>query len=129
MIESLPMAYDTPIVGGGANLSGGQRQCIAIARAVLRCPLILMLDEATSELDAVTENRVMNHLGRLNATRIVVAHRPSAVVDADLIVVMDGGHMVETGTHRDLLARHGLYARLVGGRRIAGERPPLELAS
>ena len=83
-IESLPMAYDTPIVGGGANLSGGQRQCIAIARAVLRCPLILMLDEATSELDAVTENRVMNHLVRLNATRIVVAHRLSAVVDADL---------------------------------------------
>jgi len=128
-IESLPMAYDTPVVGGGANLSGGQRQCIAIARAVLRCPLILMLDEATSELDAVTENRVINHLGRLNATRIVVAHRLSAVVDADLIVVMDGGHMVETGTHRDLLARHGLYARLVGGRRIAGDRAPLELAS
>ncbi|HWM86942.1 MAG TPA: peptidase domain-containing ABC transporter [Kofleriaceae bacterium] len=128
-IQALPMGYDTVISEGGASLSGGQRQRIAIARAVLRCPAVLMLDEATSALDAVTENRIMNHLGRLGATRILVAHRLSTVVDADLIVVLDQGRIVEYGRHRDLVARHGLYAALVGGQRARGERPPLEIAS
>ncbi|HKE15604.1 MAG TPA: peptidase domain-containing ABC transporter, partial [Kofleriaceae bacterium] len=117
-IEALPMGYDTPITGSGAPLSGGQRQRIAIARAVLRCPAILVLDEATSALDAVTENRIMNHLGWLGATRILVAQRLSTLVDADLIAVMDQGCVVEMGTHQELLARHGLYAALVRGRRM-----------
>jgi len=119
-IEALPMGYDTPITGSGAPLSGGQRQRIAIARAVLRCPAILVLDEATSALDAVTENRIMNHLGWLGATRILVAQRLSTLVDADLIAVMDQGCVVEMGTHQELLARHGLYAALVRGRRMLG---------
>jgi ATP-binding cassette, subfamily B, bacterial len=128
-IEGLPMGYDTPLTAAGAPLSGGQRQRIAIARAVLRCPAIIVLDEATSALDAVTENRIMNHLGWLGATRILVAQRLSTIVGADLIAVMDEGHVVEMGTHQELLARHGLYAALVRGRRMVGERPPLEVAS
>jgi ATP-binding cassette, subfamily B, bacterial len=128
-IEAMPMGYDTAVADGGAPLSGGERQRIAIARAILRGPSILMLDEATSALDAVTESRVMNHLGRLGATRIVVAHRLSTIVDADLIVVMDRGRVVEAGTHGELLALGGLYAALVGGRGADAERPPLEIAS
>ena len=126
-IAAMPMGYDTVIADSGASLSGGERQRLAIARAVLGGHSILMLDEATSALDAVTENRMMNHLGQLGATRIIVAHRLSTVIDADLIVVMHRGRVVETGTHRQLLARGGLYSALVGGRRR--ERPPLEIAS
>ena len=126
-IAAMPMGYDTVIADSGASLSGGERQRLAIARAVLGGHSILMLDEATSALDAVTENRMMNHLGQLGATRIIVAHRLSTVIDADLIVVMNRGRVVETGTHRQLLARGGLYSALVGGRRR--EPPPLEIAS
>ncbi len=126
-IAAMPMGYDTVIADSGASLSGGERQRLAIARAVLGGHSILMLDEATSALDAVTENRMMNHLGQLGATRIIVAHRLSTVIDADLIVVMNRGRVVEAGNHRQLLARGGLYSALVGGRR--GERPPLEIAS
>jgi ABC-type bacteriocin/lantibiotic exporter with double-glycine peptidase domain len=126
-IAAMPMGYDTVIADSGASLSGGERQRLAIARAVLGGHSILMLDEATSALDAVTENRMMNHLGQLGATRIIVAHRLSTVIDADLIVVMNRGRVVETGNHRQLLARGGLYSALVGGRRR--EPPPLEIAS
>jgi ABC-type bacteriocin/lantibiotic exporter with double-glycine peptidase domain len=126
-IEELPMGYDTVIADGGASLSSGQRQRIAIARAVLSGPPILMLDEATTALDPMTENRVMNNLDRMGATRIVVAHRLATIVDADLIVVMDQGRVVECGRHGDLLAQGGLYAALIGSRR--GELPPLEVAS
>jgi ABC-type bacteriocin/lantibiotic exporter with double-glycine peptidase domain len=126
-IEEMPMGYHTVIADGGASLSSGQRQRIAIARAVLSGPPILMLDEATTALDPMTENRVMNNLDRLGATRIVVAHRLATIVDADLIVVMDQGRVVESGCHGDLLALGGLYAALIGSRR--GELPPLEVAS
>jgi ATP-binding cassette, subfamily B, bacterial len=121
-IAALPSGYDTVLADGGASLSGGQRQRLAIARAILRNPPILVLDEATSALDVVTENRVMNHLGRLGATRIIVAHRLSTIEGADLIVVLDRGRVVEMGTHRDLLARRGLYAELAGLRHRRGER-------
>jgi ATP-binding cassette, subfamily B, bacterial len=126
-ITAMPMGYDTVIADSGASLSGGERQRLAIARAVMGGHSILMLDEATSALDAVTENRLINHLGQLGATRIIVAHRLSTVIDADLIVVMHRGRVVETGTHRQLLAQGGLYSALVGARRP--ERPPLEIAS
>jgi ATP-binding cassette, subfamily B, bacterial len=112
-IAKMPMAYDTPLLEGGPSLSGGQRQRIALARALVRRPPILLLDEATSELDTVTENRIMDHLSRLGCTRIVIAHRLSTIANADLIVVLDGGRVAETGTHDELLSRLGPYADLI----------------
>jgi ABC-type bacteriocin/lantibiotic exporter with double-glycine peptidase domain len=112
-IAQLPMGIDTVISDGGASLSGGQRQRIALARAVLREPSVILLDEATSALDTATETRITHSLARLRATRVIVAHRLSTIAHADCIVVMDQGRIVETGTHAELLARHGMYRRLV----------------
>jgi ABC-type polar amino acid transport system ATPase subunit len=112
-IAQLPMGLDTQVSDGGASLSGGQRQRIALSRAVLREPSVLLLDEATSALDTATEARITANLARLRATRIIVAHRLSTVANADLIVVMHKGRIVETGTHASLLARRGTYHHLV----------------
>jgi ATP-binding cassette subfamily B protein len=112
-IAQMPMSYDTVISDGGGSLSGGQRQRVAIARAVIRNPSLMLLDEATSALDNATEQRVIENLERQRCTRITVAHRLSTVRNADLIVVMDKGRIVEQGTHQQLLTGHGLYARLL----------------
>ena len=112
-IEALPMGYDTLLADGGSTLSGGQRQRLAIARALLRKPAILLLDEATSDLDNVTERTVADNLAQLRCTRIVIAHRLSTIMDADRIVVLERGAIVETGDHAALLGRNGLYAGLV----------------
>jgi ATP-binding cassette subfamily B protein len=112
-ISALPMGYDTRLLDGGASLSGGQRQRVALARALARRPAILLLDEATSALDSVTERAVQEQLEKLTCTRIVIAHRLSTVRQADLILVMDDGRAVEQGTHAELLARNGVYARLI----------------
>jgi ABC-type bacteriocin/lantibiotic exporter with double-glycine peptidase domain len=112
-IAQLPLGLETPVSDGGASLSGGQRQRIALARAVLREPSVLLLDEATSSLDTGTEARITANLARLRATRIIVAHRLSTVANADRIVVMDKGRIVETGTHASLLAKGGTYYHLV----------------
>ena len=112
-IETMPMGYDTLLADSGTSLSGGQRQRIALARALVNRPKMLILDEATSALDAVTEQRIQRNLLALRATRIVAAHRLSTIRDADLIVVLDHGRTVETGTHAELLARDGLYRQLV----------------
>ena len=112
-IASMPMGYETLIAEGGSALSGGQRQRLAIARALAREPVVLILDEATSDLDTATEKAVGQHLRSHGATSLVIAHRLSTVEDADLILVLDGGRVVERGTHADLLAEEGVYARLV----------------
>lgn len=112
-VMAMPMGYDTPLVDRGASLSGGQRQRLALARALVHNPAVLLLDEATSALDAITESQVQQALASLKCTRVVIAHRLSTVVDADLILVMDEGQLVEAGRHEELLLRRGTYAQLV----------------
>ncbi len=113
-IEALPEGFDTPLGERGKSLSGGQRQRLAIARALVREAPILLLDEATSALDAENERLVQAALDQAmeKRTTIVIAHRLATVLRADRIVVMDGGRVVEEGTHAELTARGGLYARL-----------------
>jgi ATP-binding cassette, subfamily B, bacterial len=112
-VDKMPMSYDTPVSDGGASLSGGQRQRIALARAVLRQPKALFLDEGTSALDNATEARVIANLDCLPCTRLTVAHRLSTVRNADVILVMVGGKLVEQGSHDELYAQGGEYYRLV----------------
>jgi ABC-type bacteriocin/lantibiotic exporter with double-glycine peptidase domain len=112
-ILAMGLAYDTLLADGGASLSGGQRQRIALARALVQQPALLLLDEATSALDAVTESAIQRELAQLRSTRIVVAHRLSTIQDADLILVMDQGLIVERGTHAELVALGGAYAELI----------------
>ena len=128
-VASLPDGLDTMVGERGVQLSGGQRQRVAIARAFLKNAPTLILDEATSHLDAVSEAQVRGALDALmrDRTTIVIAHRLSTVRNADLLAVLDGGHLIETGGHAELLARGGLYARLIR-RQMAGARQPLRAA-
>lgn len=113
-IDRLPDGYDTEVGERGMKLSGGQRQRIAIARAIIRDPKILLLDEATSNLDSSSEQLVQMALKNLmkNRTTLVIAHRLSTIVDADQIVVLEGGAVTGTGTHHELLSSHKLYEKL-----------------
>jgi ABC-type multidrug transport system fused ATPase/permease subunit len=127
-VRELPEGFDTPVGENGFALSGGQRQRIAIARALLKDAPIILLDEATSALDSETERKIQDALARLtrDRTTIVIAHRLSTVVDADRILVVDNGRIVEEGRHPDLLRKGGVYERLsrlqFGDERIADER-------
>ncbi len=112
IVEDLPEGYQTEVGERGARLSGGQRQRISIARTILRNPRVLVLDEATSALDTESESQIQEALGRLmkGRTSFVIAHRLSTILDADAIITMENGRLVEMGTHDELLAANGLYA-------------------
>jgi len=122
-IASLPAGYDTPVGERGLKLSGGEKQRVAIARALLKNPRILIFDEATSALDSKAEKAIQAELDRISQgrTALVIAHRLSTVMDADRILVMQQGRIIERGTHRELLAAGGEYARMWALQRQAAE--------
>lgn len=110
-INNMPLRYETMLEENGANLSGGQKQRLAIARALLKKPDILIMDEATSNLDSITEKAIektINSLSR-NITTIIIAHRLSTIMRCDKIFVMEQGKFIEQGTHSELIARKGRY--------------------
>jgi ATP-binding cassette subfamily B protein len=113
-VESLPDGYESRVGERGLKLSGGEKQRVAIARAILKNPRILIFDEATSALDSETEQGIQAELDRIakGRTTLVIAHRLSTVMDADQILVLDGGRVAERGTHRELLEREGAYAQM-----------------
>ncbi|GIH27750.1 peptidase C39 [Acrocarpospora phusangensis] len=117
-IAAMPMGYETILGPSGDGLSGGQRQRLALARALVGRPAVLLLDEATSHLDTPTEALVERNLRATGVTRIVIAHRLSTVRDADLILVMSEGCVIEHGTHQDLIDYGGAYARMVGMQQV-----------
>ena len=114
LLRGLPQGYDTVLTGSGENISQGQRQLLAIARAFVADPKILILDEATSNVDTRTEKAIQAAMQKVmeHRTSIVIAHRLSTIRDSDLIVVMDQGRIVEQGTHQQLLEQQGRYYQL-----------------
>ncbi len=113
VIITLPKGYNTVIDSGAKTLSGGQRQRLMLARALIRNPKILIMDEATSALDTLAEKQVMDNLKKRKITRIIIAHRLSAIRDCDEIIVLDQGHIVQRGKHEKLMNEEGLYRKLV----------------
>jgi len=123
-ISQLPEGYATPCGEKGASLSGGQKQRLAIARALYRKAPVLVFDEATSALDAESERNIMETINELRSdhTILITTHNLNNIANADLIIVMDGGRVAETGTHGELVAKNGLYVNLLGDSRAAGNK-------
>ncbi len=119
---SLPDGYDTMVGEGGSTLSGGEKQRISIARAILSDAPIVFLDEATASLDPENEVQIQRAIDELvkNKTVLVIAHRLSSVMNADSIIVLDGGRIIEQGTHDELLTKNGRYAALWDEQQTAG---------
>ena len=117
-IRNMPMGMHTYITDGQGGISGGQKQRLMIARAVAPKPKILMFDEATSALDNITQKNVSDAIDKLNCTRIVIAHRLSTIQHADRIIYLDKGKIVEEGTFDELIAKNGLFAKLVERQRL-----------
>ena len=113
VIAALPDGLDTLVGSRGYRFSGGEQQRLSLARTLLRQPQVLILDEATSALDNETERAIQEAVLGADATRLVIAHRLSTIRDADQIIVLDAGRVVERGTHAELLARDGAYATLL----------------
>ena len=116
-INELPLRYETKLDENGANLSGGQKQRLALARAILKKPDILVMDEATSNLDTITERAITDTIEKVSqdTTTIIIAHRLSTIMHCDKIIVMNHGKIVEKGTHSDLIENHGEYYKLWQG--------------
>ena len=117
-IRRMPMGMFTMISEGSGGISGGQRQRLMIARAIAPKPKILMFDEATSDLDNITQKKVCEALDAMKCTRIVIAHRLSTIKQCDRIIVLDGGHIVEDGTYDELISKKGFFYELVERQRI-----------
>ena len=120
----MPDGFDTYVGERGTMLSGGQKQRVSIARIFLKNPKILILDEATSALDTITEERIQRSFDELSVgrTTIVIAHRLATVKNADRIVLIDDGRIAEEGTHSELLALGGMYAKLYNTQKLIGEK-------
>ena len=113
-LQRMPDGYDTILSEGGSNLSQGQRQLLCIARVMLCLPPMLILDEATSSIDTMTEIRIQKAFEKMmrGRTSFIVAHRLSTIKNADIILVMKDGHIIEQGSHEELLSKNGFYATL-----------------
>jgi ATP-binding cassette, subfamily B, bacterial len=129
LVATLPDGLDTVIGERGYRLSGGEKQRVALARLMLKAPDVVVLDEATAHLDSESEAAVQRALRETlsGRTSLVIAHRLSTVRDADLLAVLDQGRLVETGSHAELLAKNGLYARLIR-HQLAGAREEIRAA-
>lgn len=112
-IENMPLNYQTELTSDGAGISGGQKQRIALARALLTDAPVLILDEATSSLDILTEKKIIDNLMKLNKTIIFIAHRLTIAEKSEKVIVLDQGKLIEQGTHEELLTNQGFYYNLV----------------
>ena len=121
-IEKMPMNYYTVVSNMGMNLSGGQRQRIALARAIVSKNKFMILDEATSSLDNINEKRVSDYFAKNECTQVVAAHRLSTIKDADRIIVLDKGEIVEEGSHDVLMSQNGIYAELYHSKEEGNEK-------